>query len=139
MAADQPMDPDHITVPIPADEELAILPSKPLLEGELEKKSSEVGSPGPSTSSDISSTDGSEIKAKEDVPTVLKAPVVHRWYFKTTSAASDDETKPSYECCDELQPTVRVKLSTRFISWTFPAENIENGLYDVVIGLTTTE
>ncbi|KAF9940565.1 hypothetical protein BGZ67_007375 [Mortierella alpina] len=103
MAGNGPMIVNHVSVDIndePVSHDLS-----PLLIEKLEPNSLEVGRPMLSTSSDISSTSGSEIKAEAAVLIVPKAPIVHKWYFKTTSttSANSDSRNQSKVQLDQLQ------------------------------------
>ncbi|KAF9957189.1 hypothetical protein BGZ72_002070 [Mortierella alpina] len=44
-----------------------------------------------------------------------------------------------FVCCEDDQPPVSVDPLIMFASWTFPTKSLKSGLYDVIIGLTTTE
>ncbi|KAF9959613.1 hypothetical protein BGZ72_009193 [Mortierella alpina] len=142
MANDDPVDLNYIALDM-KEQPTRINPKSPL-EIELKQTNREVGCPMLSASSNVSSADGSEIKTPTAAPVVPKLPIVHMWYFSTTSTTRDLENKNNYVnerkfvCCGDSQLPVKVDLSMRFTSWTFPTKNLEGGLYDVIIGLTTT-
>ncbi|KAF9282536.1 hypothetical protein BGZ68_005896 [Mortierella alpina] len=108
---------NHISVVIP--EALATIHQSPSLEGVPDTQSEEPASVNLNTNGNNTSTDESDTMvqaAVSQIAAVSEPPIVHRWYFKT-DRDDDDEDEDRF--------------------WYFPAKHIQEGLYDVILGLST--
>ncbi|KAG0296117.1 hypothetical protein BGZ96_010152 [Linnemannia gamsii] len=64
-----------------------------------------------------------------------------RWYFEEyeVDASGDPPINESeFQCCLKPQPPVTITASTRSIRWRLKASDFDEGLYDIVLGISTT-
>ncbi|KAG0313139.1 hypothetical protein BGZ97_010492 [Linnemannia gamsii] len=64
-----------------------------------------------------------------------------RWYFEeyeVDASGGPPKNESEFQCCLEPHPPVTITASTRSIRWRLKASDFDDGLYDIVLGISTT-
>ncbi|KAG0075974.1 hypothetical protein BGZ90_009281 [Linnemannia elongata] len=64
-----------------------------------------------------------------------------RWYleeYEVDTSGGSPKNESEFQCCLEPHPPVIITASTRSIRWRLKASDFDDGLYDIVLGISTT-